>query len=116
VPNGIPLNQVPISSTVAQNILSLIPEPTTADKKPVSGQFCISTVNPILDTTYTVHVDENLTEQHKIFFSFSKRDQESLNGNPNLPFPLDSASFSLRSLRTTTAGWDYAIKPTLLIT
>jgi len=110
-----PMNQVPISSTVAQNILSLIPEPTTADKNQFLDNFVFSTVNPILDTTYTVHVDENLTEQHKIFFSFSKRDQESLNGNPNLPFPVDSASFSHPFITDYyRAGWDYAIKPTLL--
>src|SRR5258707_4047799 len=110
-----PLNQVPISSTVAQNILSLIPEPTTADKNQFLDNFVFSTVNPILDTTYTVHVDENLTEQDKIFVYFSERDQKSLNGNPNLPFPLDSASFSHPFITDDyRAGWDYAIKPTLL--
>ncbi|HET6932624.1 MAG TPA: TonB-dependent receptor [Candidatus Acidoferrum sp.] len=110
-----PGNQVPINSTVAQNILALVPEPTTTDKNQYLNNFLFTTVNPILDTTYTVRVDENLTERHKIFFSFNKRDQESLNGNPALPFPVDSASFSHPFITDYyRAGWDYIIKPTVL--
>src|SRR5215470_2306061 len=88
-----PMNQVPINSMVAQNVLAFVPEPTTADKNQFQNNFSFTTVNPVLDTTYTVRVDENLTNQHKIFFSFNKRDQEQVNGSPNLPVPLDSASF-----------------------
>ncbi len=110
-----PNNRVPISSTVAQNILAFVPEPTTTDKNQFQNNFVFSTVNPILDTTYTVRVDENLSDHHKIFFSFSKRDQESLNGNPNLPVPLDSASFSHPFITDYyRVGWDYTINPTLL--
>ena len=110
-----PMNQVPINSMVAQNVLAFVPEPTTADKNQFQNNFSFTTVNPVLDTTYTVRVDENLTNQHKIFFSFNKRDQEQVNGSPNLPVPLDSASFSHPFITDYyRVGWEYAIKPTLL--
>jgi hypothetical protein len=107
-----PNNQVPVSSTVAQNVLALIPEPTNSS---FTENFLLTSVIPILDTTWTVRVDENLSQKHKIFFSFSKRDQESSNGFPNLPVPLDSASFDHPFITDYyRAGWDYIITPTLL--
>ena len=107
-----PNNQVPVSSSVAQNILSLIPEPTMSS---FIQNFSLASVIPILDTTWTVRIDENLSEKHKIFFSFSKRDQESVNGFPNLPVPLDSASFDHPFITDYyRVGWDYLIAPTLL--
>ncbi|HZU44715.1 MAG TPA: TonB-dependent receptor, partial [Terriglobales bacterium] len=110
-----PNNQVPVSSAVAQKILTLIPEPTTSNKNQLLNNFTLITVNPILDTTWTVRIDENLSEKHKIFFSFSKRDQESINGSPNLPPPLDSGSFDHPFVTDYyRAGWDYWISPTLL--
>ena len=107
-----PNNQVPISSTVAQNILALIPAPTNSG---FINNFSLTSVLPILDTTWTVRIDENLSQKHKIFFSFSKRDQESSNGFPNLPAPLDSASFDHPFITDYyRVGWDYIIAPTLL--
>src|SRR4030095_1339340 len=110
-----PNNHVPVSSTVAQNILALIPQPTSADKNQYLNNFTFITVNPILDTTWTVRIDENLSERHKIFFFFSKRDQEAINGGPNLPAPLDSGSFDHPFITDYyRVGWDFLIKPTLL--
>ncbi len=86
-------NTVPIS-TVAKNILALTPEPTSTDKNLLINNFNFTTVNPILDTTWTVRIDHSFSERDKLFFSFSKRDQESINGTPNLPAPLDGGSFS----------------------
>src|SRR5262249_3934769 len=107
-----PNNQVPVSSTVAQNILALIPEPTNSN---FINNFSLTSVLPILDTTWTVRIDENLSLKHKIFFSFSKRDQDSSNGFPNLPAPLDSASFDHPFITDYyRVGWDYIITPTVL--
>jgi hypothetical protein len=88
-----PNNKVPIS-TVAQNILKLIPEPTSTNKNQLANNFFFTTVNPILDTTWSVRIDHSFSDKNKLFFSFSKRDQESINGSPSLPPPLDGGSFS----------------------
>src|SRR5216684_5347053 len=89
-----PNNQVPLSSTVAQNIMKLVPEPTSTDKNQLLPNFFFTTVNPILDTTWSVRIDHSFSDKNKLFFSFSKRDQESINGSPDLPVPLDGGSFS----------------------
>ena len=89
-----PNNQVPLSSTVAQNIMKLVPEPTSADKNQLKDNFFFTTVNPVLDTTWSVRIDHSFSDKNKLFFSFSKRDQESINGSPSLPRPLDGGSFS----------------------
>jgi hypothetical protein len=87
-----PGNQVPIRSTVAQNILALIPQPTnpTAFK----DNFIFTSNNPILATTMSFRIDQNLGSKHKIFFSYSSRDNENINGSPSLPNPVDTTFYS----------------------
>jgi len=110
-----PGNKITNISTVAQNILKLIPEPTSADKNLLINNFTLTTVNPILDTTWTVRVDHSFSDKDKLFFSFSKRDQESINGSPNLPPPLDSGSFSHPFVTDYyRAGWDHFFSAGLL--
>lgn len=107
-----PNNQVPLSSTVAQNIIKFIPAPTSTDP---FGNFTFTTVHPILDTTWSVRIDENFSDRDKLFFSFSKRDQESINGSPNFPAPLDSSSFDHPFITDYyRVGWDHIFGSTLL--
>jgi hypothetical protein len=107
-------NKVPIS-TVAQNILALTPEPTSSDKNLLINNFSFTSVNPILDTTWTVRVDHSFSDRDKLFFSFSKRDQESINGTPNLPPPLDGGAFNHPFVTDYyRVGWDYIFSATLL--
>jgi hypothetical protein len=120
LPNGtqcrtaFPNNQVPIS-TVAQNILSLIPEPNTGGPDALFSNFAFTSVNPILDTTWTVRVDHSFSDKNKIFFAFSKRDQESINGSPNFPGPVNGGSFDHPFVTDYyRAGFDHFFTPTLL--
>ena len=109
-----PNNKVPIS-TVAQNILKFIPEPTTTDKNQLANNFFFSTVNPILDTTWSVRVDHSFSDKNKLFFTFSKRDQESINGSPDLPVPLDGGSFSHPFVTDYyRVGFEHFFSPSLL--
>ena len=110
-----PGNKISNFSTVAKNIMNLIPEPTSTDKNLLENNFTLTTVNPILDTTWTVRIDHSFSDKNKLFFSFSKRDQESLNGSPNFLPPLDSASFSHPFVSDYyRVGWDYFFSPTIL--
>jgi hypothetical protein len=107
-------NKVPIS-TVAQNILALTPEPTSSDKNLLINNFSFTSVNPILDTTWTVRVDHSFSDRDKLFFSFSKRDQESINGTPDLPPPLDAGAFNHPFVTDYyRVGWDHIFSSTLL--
>jgi hypothetical protein len=107
-------NKVPIS-TVAQNILALTPEPTSTDKNLLINNFSFTSVNPILDTTWTVRVDHSFSDRDKLFFSFSKRDQESINGTPDLPVPLDGGAFNHPFVTDYyRVGWDHIFSSSLL--
>jgi len=107
-------NKVPIS-TVAQNILALTPEPTSTDKNLLINNFSFTSVNPILDTTWTVRADHSFSDRDKLFFSFSKRDQESINGTPNLPVPLDGGAFNHPFVTDYyRVGWDHIFSSSLL--
>jgi len=110
-----PNNQVPLSSTVAQNIMKLVPEPTSTDKNQLLPNFFFTTVNPILDTTWSVRIDHSFSDKNKLFFSFSKRDQESINGSPSLPPPLDGGSFNHPFVTDYyRVGFDHFFSPALL--
>lgn len=109
-----PGNKVPIS-TVAQNILKFIPEPTSTDKNQLLPNFFFTTVFPILDTTWSVRTDHSFSERDKLFFSFSKRDQRGINGSPNLPPPLDGGSFNHPFVTDYyRVGFDHFFSPSLL--
>lgn len=107
-----PFNKITTISTVAQNILKLIPEPT--DKTAFIRNFILTTNNPILSTTMSFRIDQNLGEKHKFFFSYSSRDNENINGSPSLPNPLDTTFFSSFFTHYARFGWDYFYSPTLI--
>jgi len=110
-----PNNQVPLSSTVAQNIMKLVPEPTTANKNQIIDNFFFTTVNPILDTTWSVRIDHSFSEKNKLFFSFSKRDQQSINGSPDLPPAINGGSFSHPFVTDYyRVGFDHFFSPSIL--
>ncbi len=110
-----PNNQVPLSSTVAQNIMKLVPEPTSADKNQLADNFFLTTVNPVLDTTWSVRIDHSFSDKNKLFFSFSKRDQESINGSPDLPPAINGGSFNHPFVTDYyRVGFDHFFSPSLL--
>lgn len=108
-------NKVTNFSTVAKNILNLIPEPTSSNKNLLRDNFTFTTVNPILDTTWTVRIDHSFSDKDKLFFTFSKRDQESINGSPTFPPPLDGGSFDHPFVTDYyRAGWDHFLSARML--
>jgi hypothetical protein len=105
-----PGNQVPIS-TVAQNVLKLVPQPTSTALK---NNYVLVSHNPILSTTMTFRIDQNLSDKSKLFFSYSSRDNENINGQPAFPEPLDTTFFSSFFTHYERVGWDYFISPNLM--
>lgn len=107
-----PGNKIPTISSVAQNILKLIPEPT--NKAAFQNNFILNSNNPVLSTTMSIRIDQNLGVKSKLFFSYSSRDNESLSGSPALPNPLDTTFNSSFFTHYVRVGWDYFFNPTLL--
>lgn len=107
-----PGNKITNISSVAQKILALIPEPT--NKTASQNNFILTSNNPILSTTMSFRIDQNLGEKHKLFFSYSSRDNENINGSPVLPNPLDTTFFSSFFTHYARVGWDYFFSTTLL--
>jgi Carboxypeptidase regulatory-like domain len=100
-------------SPVAQKLLSYFPAPTNNN---VFNNFSYSSTSPITNTTSTVRIDAALTEKHKIWSSYSDRDNNRISGAPPyLPYPIDFATWK-QDFETHfwRLGWDYAIRPTLL--
>lgn len=107
-----PGNKITNISSVAQKILALIPEPT--NKTASQDNFILNSNNPILSTTMSFRIDQNVGEKHKLFFSYSSRDNENINGSPVLPNPLDTTFFSSFFTHYARVGWDYFFSTTLL--
>jgi hypothetical protein len=106
-----PGNKITNISSIAQNVIALIPSPNLTTLSP---NFALSTTSPILDTAISGRIDQNLTDKSKLFFSVSRRDQENLNGTPSLPVPLDGSFQHPFISDYFRVGWDYFAKPTLL--
>lgn len=106
-----PGNKITNISTVAKNILALVPQPTNSA---FLSNFIFTTNNPILSTTMSFRIDHNLSSKSKLFFSYSSRDNENINGSPALPNPLDTTFFSSFFTHYLRTGFDYFFSPTLL--
>jgi hypothetical protein len=110
-----PGNKITNISPVAQQMLSFLTahaDPNAAD--PLRNNFVFRSTIPIRDTTMTFRIDENLGVRDKLFFSYSSRDQEQLNGTPSLPPPLDPNFFKSRFSHYIRIGWDRTLSSNLL--
>ena len=109
------LNVIPSTriTTFAQNVISLFPSATPQSGIPLNNFQFNSTV-PRRDTAISGRIDENLSDRSKLFFSISHRDQETLNGTPSLPNPLDGSFQHPFVTDYFRVGWDFFPKSTLL--
>jgi hypothetical protein len=112
-------NQVPVSSTVAQNVLTYVPQPNRGGSGP--GGIANNYLNPtaldhVITTQTSFRIDENLTEKNKFFFSYHSREQNFLNGNNfDLPAPLTPGNYNnYYFTHYLRAGWDYLASPSVL--
>jgi hypothetical protein len=89
--------------------------PTSTDLFGYTGNYVYSATAPNTNTTYTIRIDENLTDKSKIFATYSSRQNYKLTASPNFPEPFNSNGF-VQTFTThyTRAGWDYTLTPTLL--
>ena len=112
-------NQVPTSriSQVSQNFLTYMPKANQGGITTngiVANNYIFSAINPLYNTTYQVRIDENLSNSHKLYFSYHTRENTRYAGTQIAPSPIDPGGwpqdFITHYVRT---GWDYTISPSM---
>ncbi len=107
-------NKIPQSqwSQAGQNILAHYPA------APPNGLLTLNYVYPfsfpILDTTYTVRLDQDLSVKHKVYFTYSSRQNIRTSVTPTWADPSGSGRNQVFTTHYIRTGWDYVITPTLL--
>jgi len=101
-------------SAVAQNVLKVFDIHSNIPQNSSKQNFLYLSNIPVLDTTTSFRIDHSLGTANKLFFSYSSRDQEQLNGTPNLPGLLDSNFYKSRFSHYLRFGWDDTLSSTLL--
>src|SRR5713226_4879529 len=114
-----PNNQVPLNSTVAQNVLDFLNlhpniPPSPGNLNGLINNFLFLSNKPIRTTTMSFRIDQIWGEKNKFWFSYNDRDLEALNGTPVLPVPLDQNFFRTRVSHYLRFGWDHTISSSLL--
>lgn len=100
-------------SPVATKLLGYFPAPTNNE---VFNNFQFSSASPITNTALTVRIDANITQNHRIWSSYSSRDNNRISGTPQLlPYPIDPNTWK-QDFETHfwRLGWDWTISPTVL--
>ena len=109
-------------SAVAAKILGYLPSTnligTPANNVPglINNYQNPTSLDHVVTTETSFRIDENLTNKNKMFFSYSSREQNYLNGsNFDLPAPLTPGDYyNYYFTHYLRYGWDYFATPSLL--
>ncbi|WP_026443016.1 carboxypeptidase regulatory-like domain-containing protein [Pseudacidobacterium ailaaui] len=99
------------AQSIINNLKSYYPAPQTSS---LTNNYVYRWTFPILDTSMTVRVDQNLTPKQKMYFTYNSRDNTRLSTNPWLPSVAGAGrnqDFFTHYLRF---GYDYAFTATQL--
>ncbi|HLI76446.1 MAG TPA: TonB-dependent receptor [Acidobacteriaceae bacterium] len=114
-------NTIPTArlSAAALKLLNGLPlpnqAPTNTDVSGYINNYSFAGVAPNTNTTYTIRIDQNLSDRNKIFASYSTRQNFKLTAAPDFPEPFNNAGY-VQTFTThySRAGWDFTITPRLL--
>ena len=100
-------------SSVAKALVAYYPAPTNSS---VFNNYTQDSLKPITNTTYTVRIDQNISQKTKIWGSYSTRENALFTGGfATLPSPVSTQGWWQDfTTHFGRAGLDYSIKPTLL--
>ncbi len=112
--NPFPNNTIDPSrwSTVAKTVLSYYPQPNTGAPGQLFNNYTYSTNFPLINTTYTFRVDQNLSQKSKIFGTYTERENSVTNGHPPYPGPGGGVQVQYARAQYLRIGSDYAATPT----
>jgi len=115
-------NKITNMSGVAQKVLGYLPG-TNLTGTPANGVGGLinnyqnaTSLDHVVTTETSFRIDENLTDKNKLFFSYSSREQNYLNGNNfDLPAPLTPGDYyNYYFTHYLRFGWDYLASPAVL--
>jgi Carboxypeptidase regulatory-like domain len=110
-----PNNHIPIGreSQVAKAVLQYMPTPNLTGG---TNNFVYSTTDSIAQTVFSIRIDQNLGQKHKIWGFFSDRENADHGVGANLPPPLTSAGGGGVDQygKLTRGGWDWVLSPALV--
>ena len=98
-------------STVGQNLLSYYPAPQNSN---LTNNYIFPFNFPILDTTTTFRIDQNLTQKSKAYFTYSSRENVRVSTTPEWAGPAGYGRNQFFGTHYLRFGYDYTISPTLL--
>ncbi len=94
------------------NILKYYPAPQNAN---LQNNFIYGAPFPIVNTTYSIRVDQNIGDSHKLWFTYNTRDNTRRTGNRVLPDPVDPNEWVQDFItHFVRVGWDYILSPNVL--
>ncbi|HUA14351.1 MAG TPA: carboxypeptidase-like regulatory domain-containing protein [Verrucomicrobiae bacterium] len=106
--NVIPSNRF---STVGQNLLSYYP---TAQTSGLANNYTFGYSYPILDTTMTFRIDQNISEKSKAYFTYSSRNNVRTSTVPEWANPAGAGRDQFFGTHYIRFGYDYSITPSML--
>ncbi|MBV8807138.1 MAG: TonB-dependent receptor [Acidobacteriaceae bacterium] len=106
--NAIPSSQF---SPIGQNILSYYPNPLNGN---AVNNYSYNYSYPLLDTTMTIRIDENVSDKDRFFAMYDSRDNTRLSTIPIWNNPAGQGRSQDFFTHYARAGNDYTISPTML--
>ena len=103
-------------SAAAQKLFTGLPlpnqTPTSTDVFGYTNNFSYAASAPNVNTTYTIRIDQNITQKSKIFATYSTRENYKETASPSFPLPFNNNGY-VQDFTThyVRAGWDYTITP-----
>jgi hypothetical protein len=106
-------------SAAAQKLIDGLPlpnqNPTSTDVFGYLNNYVFAASAPNNNTTYTIRIDQNISDRSKIFATYSTRQNSKLTAAPDFPEPFNNAGFEQTfTTHYGRVGWDYTLSPTLL--
>ena len=110
-----PNNQIPYNrfSTVAKNVLKLIPEPNLNGGG--TNNYVFNTSDTLSQTVYSVRIDQNIGAKHKVWGFWSSRENTDGGNNFNLPPPVNTCCAQANDYgKLFRLGWEWIFTPNLI--
>jgi hypothetical protein len=111
--SAFPGNVIPSGrfSSVGQNILSFYPAPQT---NALTNNYNFAFSIPILDTTMTFRIDQNITQNDKAYFTYSSRENTRNSTTPVFAGPAGYARDQFFGTHYLRLGYDHTFSASLL--
>jgi Carboxypeptidase regulatory-like domain len=98
-------------STVGQTLLSYYPAPENGN---LTNNYIFPFSFPILDTTTTFRIDQNITQKSKAYFTYSSRENVRISTTPEWANPAGYGRNQFFGTHYIRFGYDYTFTPTML--